>query len=78
MANKLITEGFNQLPIKTQESVSAPSPLCVVCQTDDKSIACIPCGHLATCVPCGYSLRNCPICRKQIAAFVKFTYKALV
>ncbi|CAF1011820.1 unnamed protein product [Didymodactylos carnosus] len=44
---------------------------CVLCLTDERRLACIPCGHLATCVPCGHSLRTCPICRKQIEAFVR-------
>ncbi|CAF1236962.1 unnamed protein product [Didymodactylos carnosus] len=56
--------------VPSQKSVSN-SPLCVVCQTDEKSIACIPCGHRAMCVPCGYSLNKCPVCRKDIAGFIK-------
>jgi len=44
---------------------------CVLCLTEEKRLACIPCGHLATCVPCGHSLRSCPICRREIEAFVR-------
>jgi hypothetical protein len=39
--------------------------------TEEKRLACIPCGHLATCVPCAKSLRLCPICRREIEAFVR-------
>lgn len=47
------------------------SNLCVLCLEEEKRLACIPCGHLATCVPCGHSLRSCPICRTGIDAFVR-------
>lgn len=47
------------------------SNLCVLCLEEQKRLACIPCGHLATCVPCGHSLRSCPICRRAIDAFVR-------
>ena len=67
-------------PIKTltpapteqdQSTNSTPSNPCVLCLTEEKRLACIPCGHLATCVPCGHSLRSCPICRREIEAFVR-------
>jgi len=54
-----------------QSTSTAPSNPCAVCFTEEKRLACIPCGHLATCVPCGHSLRSCPICRKEIEAFVR-------
>ncbi|CAF1233312.1 unnamed protein product [Rotaria sordida] len=49
----------------------ASSNLCIFCLTEDKRLACLPCGHLATCVPCDHSLRICPVCRKEIEAFVR-------
>jgi hypothetical protein len=54
-----------------QSATAAPSNPCVLCLTEEKRLACIPCGHLATCVPCGHSLRSCPICRREIEAFVR-------
>ncbi len=54
-----------------QTNNSTPSNPCVLCLTEEKRLACIPCGHLATCVPCGHSLRSCPICRREIEAFVR-------
>jgi hypothetical protein len=42
----------------------------VLCLTEEKRLACIPCGHLATCVPCGRSICSCPVCRCGIDAFV--------
>lgn len=51
----------------TEESANP----CVLCMTEERALACIPCGHLATCVPCGHSLKLCPMCRQKIDAFVR-------
>ncbi|CAF4706362.1 unnamed protein product [Rotaria sp. Silwood1] len=59
------------LPAKDQANSSSSSNLCVLCLEEEKRLACMPCGHLATCVPCGHSLRSCPICRTGIDAFVR-------
>ena len=57
--------------LQNQTNDSSPSNPCVLCLTEEKRLACIPCGHLATCVPCGHCLRSCPICRREIEAFVR-------
>jgi hypothetical protein len=44
---------------------------CIICCQDEKRLACIPCGHFTTCVPCSHALRTCPICRREIEAFVR-------
>lgn len=64
---KIITGSSND----QDPSSTGPSNPCVLCLMEEKRLACIPCGHLATCVPCGHSLRSCPICRKEIEAFVR-------
>ncbi|CAF3375186.1 unnamed protein product [Rotaria sp. Silwood1] len=56
---------------QNQSISAAPHNPCVLCLTEEKRLACIPCGHLATCVTCGQSLRSCPICRREIEAFVR-------
>jgi hypothetical protein len=58
---------------EAEGSPDNPKPLnpCVLCLTEEKRLACIPCGHLATCVPCGQSLKSCSICRREIEAFVR-------
>ncbi|CAF1080286.1 unnamed protein product [Rotaria sp. Silwood1] len=56
---------------RSQSIDSQPSNLCVLCLTEAKQLACIPCGHMATCVACGHSLRLCPICRREIDAFIR-------
>ncbi|CAF4061314.1 unnamed protein product [Rotaria sordida] len=59
------------LPEKGPGTNPSSSNPCVLCLEEEKRLACIPCGHLATCVPCGHSLRSCPICRTEIDAFVR-------
>ncbi len=59
-----------KVPVKGHADDST-SNVCVLCLEEEKRLACIPCGHLATCVPCGHSLRSCPICRTAIDAFVR-------
>jgi Zinc finger, C3HC4 type (RING finger) len=54
-----------------EQSATTPSNPCVLCLTKEKRLACIPCGHLAICEACGHSLRSCPICRREIEAFVR-------
>ena len=44
---------------------------CLICLTEEKQLACMPCGHLCACVPCGYALRSCPVCREKIQSFVR-------
>jgi hypothetical protein len=44
---------------------------CIICCQDEKRLACIPCGHFTACVPCSHALRTCPICRREIEAFVR-------
>lgn len=44
---------------------------CILCANAERSLACIPCGHLITCEPCGQVYRSCPLCRKAIGAFVR-------
>ncbi|CAF4665421.1 unnamed protein product [Rotaria sp. Silwood1] len=65
--NKKITNVNDQ----SQSNDSQSSNLCVLCITEEKNLACIPCGHMSTCVACGHSLRLCPICRREIDAFIR-------
>jgi hypothetical protein len=58
---------------KSSDDTSPANP-CVLCLTEEKRLACIPCGHLAACVPCAHSLRSCPICRREIEAFVRIYF----
>ncbi|CAF5154952.1 unnamed protein product, partial [Rotaria sp. Silwood1] len=46
--NKTITN-FND---QSQSNDSQSSNLCVLCITEEKKLACIPCGHMSTCVAC--------------------------
>ncbi|CAF4771895.1 unnamed protein product [Rotaria sp. Silwood2] len=56
---------------RSRSTNSTSSNPCALCLTEEKQLACIPCGHMVTCVACGHSLRLCPICRREINAFVR-------
>lgn len=70
-ADKIITPSQNQMEISSPETVNIKLEECVVCLTEEKQLACMPCGHLCTCVPCGYALRTCPVCRQKIQSLVR-------
>ncbi|CAF3452267.1 unnamed protein product [Rotaria socialis] len=71
----MTTVKINSNNSKTSEinptKVSSIVNLCVICNQEEKRLACIPCGHLVTCALCSKTLRTCPTCRKQIEAFVR-------
>ena len=62
----------NSEELKTDSTKPAEiSNPCIICCQDEKRLACIPCGHFTACVPCSHALRTCPICRREIEAFVR-------
>lgn len=69
--SKNIESSSNNAPQVHQIDDSSTSNQCLICLTEEKQVACIPCGHLCACVACGHSLRSCPICRHQIEALVR-------
>ncbi len=76
MCHGTITTAVNTTQSKPNiaDDSASPNNPCVLCLTNEKQLACIPCGHLATCEPCGHSLRSCPICRREIEAFVRIYF----
>ncbi|CAF3874527.1 unnamed protein product [Rotaria sp. Silwood1] len=82
ISSQSLTSNDNERDVQTNKKVTnindqstsndSQSPnLCVLCITEEKKLACIPCGHMSTCVACGHSLRLCPICRREIDAFIR-------
>jgi hypothetical protein len=65
------------IPSANQQSGTSSEPIkqslgeCLICLTEEKQLACMPCGHLCACVPCGYALRSCPVCRENIQSFMR-------
>lgn len=45
--------------------------LCKICMDNELCMTFLPCGHLATCEDCARSVKECPICRKEISQKVK-------
>jgi hypothetical protein len=52
---------------------------CVVCLTEPRAIAVLPCGHLCLCETCTNSLitqgSKCPLCRKRVQLFLRVASK---
>ena len=55
----------------TEESPKRNFGECAICLTEERQVACVPCGHLCTCVVCGYAVRSCPVCREEIQSLVR-------
>ena len=70
-ASKIIVPTQNQPADSPNATTDVQLKECSVCLTEERQIACIPCGHLSACVPCGYSLKSCPVCRENIQSFVR-------
>ncbi|CAF1389182.1 unnamed protein product [Adineta steineri] len=68
---RIIIPSKNQMSMSTSNSSSRKSDECLICLTEERQIACMPCGHFCACVSCGYSLRSCPVCRENIQSFVR-------
>lgn len=70
--NLIIPSTINQQSESLVQSSSKQSlGECFICLTEEKQLACMPCGHLCACVPCGYALRTCPVCRQNIQSFMR-------
>ena len=44
---------------------------CIICNERGRNQLIRPCNHLVTCTDCSHSLRECPICRTEIATYVR-------
>jgi hypothetical protein len=69
--DKIIIPSLNQQLENSTESSQKSLGECLICLTEEKQLACMPCGHLCACVPCGYALRSCPVCREKIQCFIR-------
>ncbi len=69
--DKLIIPSKNDQLEISKESCKPSFGECLICLSEEKQLACMPCGHLCACVPCGYALRSCPVCREKIQSFIK-------
>ncbi|CAF1085777.1 unnamed protein product [Rotaria sp. Silwood1] len=71
--NIIIPSQYQQLLDSSSQSLKQSLGECFICLTEEKQLACMPCGHLCACVPCGYALRSCPICRQKIQCFMRIS-----
>lgn len=54
------------------------SQTCKICLDQVADIIFLPCGHMVSCGQCAPALNRCPICRKEIAGFVKAFFATLL
>lgn len=47
---------------------------CLICCDDERSFACIPCGHLTMCAGCEKKMYTCPVCRAVIEKTIKIFF----
>ncbi|CAF4847184.1 unnamed protein product [Rotaria magnacalcarata] len=69
--DKLIVPSQSQISVSLSNMTQTKLEECVVCVTEGRQLACLPCGHVCACVVCGYGLQKCPICRHTIQSFVR-------
>jgi len=69
--DKIIIPSKNQQSEIPSQSSKVSLGECLICLTEEKQLACMPCGHLCACVPCGYALSSCPVCRQKIQSFIR-------
>ncbi|CAF1013104.1 unnamed protein product [Rotaria sp. Silwood1] len=70
--NIIIPSEYEKLDSSSQSSKQSLGE-CFIYLTEEKQLACMPCGHLCACVPCGYVLRSCSICKQQIKCFMRIS-----
>ena len=54
--------------IMNATSIDTESRLCVICQTEEKTVVLLPCRHQCLCKHCANNdqVINCPLCRESI------------
>lgn len=45
--------------------------ICKVCYSNDIQLIFLPCAHSVSCLSCAQQLRNCPVCRTDIATRIR-------
>lgn len=71
ISNPIEQSAVNNSTIDDHQNITSLSNPCALCFTDEKRLACLPCGHLSLCTSCANSTRSCPICRREITAFIR-------
>jgi len=80
--NEMAEDGENPKPKKPEvKKTNVESKACSICRENEKSYACIPCGHMCLCAVCaedlskkgvkGQNITRCPICRMEVDNFCR-------
>lgn len=73
---KEIEKTERDLPAREAISISGD---CLICMSNPKTVAIVPCGHVVCCDPCSSNLNKmaltdktvCPVCRTEVSSFLR-------
>jgi len=70
MAREL--ENVPYVPINNSFALPRQINCCDICLSNQKTHACLPCGHKCLCSDCAYQITNrCPICNNLITNVIR-------
>lgn len=57
----------------TDKETEDPGRTCVICATNEKQCAALPCGHVIYCIDCANKRKEtkCPMCRKKMKNVIR-------
>ena len=68
-------ESFEAIPTVEAQSIGLCEEQCVICMSEPRDTAVLPCRHMCMCADCAKALREqtnkCPICRRQVESLLK-------
>jgi len=65
-------EGTDEAQIlKEQLQQLQEQKLCKICMDAEINTVFLPCGHLVACLTCTKDIKQCPVCRQEIAQTVR-------
>ena len=66
LADAQLDTGRREAP----ESTIGGQTTCIICFSNSKSHAAVPCGHMCACGDCSAQLDECPVCRSPAAMWM--------
>ena len=66
LADAQLDTGRREAP----ESTIGGQTTCIICFSNPKSHAAVPCGHMCACGDCSAQLDECPVCRSPAAMWM--------
>ncbi|KAH3724340.1 hypothetical protein DPMN_050156 [Dreissena polymorpha] len=61
---------FQVASVLQENAAMRPLIVCTICNTRDRRVVFLPCGHLLTCEVCGQETDTCPACILDVSSRV--------